>query len=144
MADPELEETFRACVLDWGETSTQSWALRLHRDLIALRRSDAFISSAVRGGYDGAVLSSSSFLLRYFGAGKDRLIIINLGEAFDCDRSPEPLLAPPDGCAWKVAWSSDDEVYGGKGLCPVLEEGRWRIPAEAAVFLIAEQLASSP
>lgn len=138
MADPDAESTFRDCVLDWDECTSNEWALRLHRDLVGIRKRDALITEAVRGRYDGAVLSESAFLLRYFGAANDRLLIVNLGEAFTSDSLPEPLLAPPDGCAWKVHWSSEDVAYGGRGVDAVVEAGRWNIPAESAVWLIAE------
>jgi maltooligosyltrehalose trehalohydrolase len=139
MADPESEETFRACLLDWEETSKNEWALRLHRDLIALRQTDALIGKAVRGSYDGAALSQSAFLLRYFGADDDRLLVVNLGDAFNCDSTPEPLLAPPEGCSWKLIWFSEEVAYQGSGVAPIEEGGRWTIPAEAAAFLVAEQ-----
>jgi maltooligosyltrehalose trehalohydrolase len=138
MADPESEETFRACVLQWNETEKHAGTLRLHRDLIALRKADALISQAARGKYDGSVLSKSAFLLRYFGPGNDRLIIVNLGDSLVSDSMPEPLLAAPDGCVWKLHWCSEDLAYGGRGVSSVEESGRWNIPAESAVLLIAE------
>lgn len=138
IADPEAENTFRNCVLDWDECVTHTWSLRLHRDLIALRKADSLIGNAARGNYDGAVLSNSAFLLRYFGMGTDRLLIVNLGGTLACDSAPEPLLAPPDGSVWKTCWSSEDIAYGGRGTEPVGPEGKWIMPGEAAVFLMAE------
>jgi maltooligosyltrehalose trehalohydrolase len=138
MADPGVETTFRACVLDWEECSTHSWALDLHRDLIALRQKDPLINKAVRGSYDGAVLSESAFLLRYFGVGDDRLLIINLGDDLDCDSVPEPLLAPPDGSTWKLRWSSENVAYEGSGVVALEDNGRWQIAAESAAFFVAE------
>jgi maltooligosyltrehalose trehalohydrolase len=139
MPDPESEETFRSCVLDWDEPSTNAWALRLHRDLIALRHADPLIEKATRGTFDGAVLSERAFLLRYFGTAGDRLLIVNLGEEFDCDASPEPLLAAPEGGEWRMGWSSDDIAYRGPGIASAECQGRWRIPAEAAMLFIADR-----
>ena len=140
MADPEAEETFKACVLNWEEAarSASGKVLQLHRDLIALRRGDPLIATALRGNYDGAVLGNSAFLLRYFGGGNDRLLIVNLGGQFDHGVSPEPLLAPPAGGTWKLQWCSEDPAYGGSGVPSLEEGGRWIMPAESAMWLIAE------
>ena len=73
---------------------------------------------------DGAVLSASSFVLRFFASEQDsledetagdRLLIVNLGADVELSPAPEPLLAPPSGTAWKLVWSSDDPCYGGEG-----------------------------
>jgi maltooligosyltrehalose trehalohydrolase len=138
MADPESEETFRSCVLDWKETSTNSWALQLHRDLIALRRTDAVVSQAVRGSYDGSVLSDSAFMLRYFGPAGDRLLIVNLGSEFSLDPASEPLLAAPEGREWKLRWTSEDRSYQGSGAVAEEREFGWTIPAESAAFFVAD------
>ena len=37
---PGAEATFGKCVIDWSERATNAWAVRLHRDLIALRRDE--------------------------------------------------------------------------------------------------------
>jgi maltooligosyltrehalose trehalohydrolase len=138
MADPESEETFRSCVLDWKEASTNSWALQLHRDLIVLRRTDAVISQAVRGSYDGSILSGSAFMLRYFGPTGDRLLIVNLGSGFSLDPASEPLLAAPEGREWKLRWTSEDRSYQGSGAVAEEREYGWTIPAESAAFFVAD------
>ena len=51
------------------------------------------------------------------------------------DPAPEPLLAPPEGTAWAVLWSSEDLRYGGTGTGNVETEEGWRIPGEATVVL---------
>jgi maltooligosyltrehalose trehalohydrolase len=50
----------------------------------------------------------------------------------------EPLLAPPAGRGWTLAWCSEDPAYGGGGVADVLPaNGHWLFPAESAVLLAA-------
>jgi maltooligosyltrehalose trehalohydrolase len=110
--------------------------LRLHSDLLRLRREDPLLGKAQRGTFDGAVLGATAFVLRFFGrAQDDRLLVVNLGAHLHLDPAPEPLLAPPDGAAWTQAWSSEDPRYGGGGTPPIDSEDNWHLPAEAAVLL---------
>ncbi len=121
---PGDEATFRTCVLDWGERD-RAWHgawLRLHRDLITLRRGDPVFSvprsgvGAVPGAVDGAVLGEQAFALRFFGpGGEDRLLVVNAGRTLHLDIVPEPLLAPPAGARWRTLWSSEHPTYGGLG-----------------------------
>ena len=45
----------------------------------------------------------------------DRLLVVNLGRDLHLRQAPEPLLAPPEGRAWEMRWSSEDVIYGGCG-----------------------------
>ncbi len=141
--NPELEDTFLRCKLDFGERESHEEVLHLHRDLLRLRRNDPLLGKARRGTYDGAVLGPTAFVLRFFGrAQNDRLLLINLGPQLHLDPAPEPLLAPPLGCQWALAWSSEDPRYGGGGTPPLDTEDNWKLPAESGVLLIPESAAS--
>lgn len=114
LPDPSRLDTFLACKLQPPRREEQFAALRLHRDLIRLRKSG-------RGGpVRGAVLGPSAFLVRI----GDRLILVNLGATLRLVSCPEPLLAPPLGRRWRRIWSSDDPEYGGPGTVePVATDG---------------------
>ncbi len=137
LAIPHDPASFEACKLDHAERNRGRHAIawRLHADLIRLRRSDATLRRAqeVRS-LDGAVLGRDAFVLRYFGDDEedgtaDRLLVVNLGAAVHLDPAPEPLLAPPPGMRWQVAWSSQDPRYGGIGtLPPDAPEADRRVP----------------
>jgi maltooligosyltrehalose trehalohydrolase len=133
--DPADPRTFERCKLDPAERSSRPEWLALHRDLIALRKSDP----AFRGTttFDGAVLGPAAFVLRFFvPAGQDRLLVVNLGRDLRLDPVPEPLLAPPEpGTHWHPIWSSEDPKYGGNGTAPLDTDENWQIPGEAAVVL---------
>jgi maltooligosyltrehalose trehalohydrolase len=141
MLDPGALETMTACRLDWSEPARppHQQLLALHRDLLALRRSDPVISAQADHGVamDGAVLGASCCALRYATAsGDDRLLLVNLGRDLQPTPIPEPLLAPPDGRRWALAWSSESTRYGGSGTPPIeTEEGEWRILGHSTVVL---------
>ena len=137
LIDPCSEETFQRSKLDFAEVEKHAEQYALHQDLLRLRRKDPVLSRQGEDGIDGAVLSESAFLLRYFSPDfqHDRLLVINLGADLEMNPSPEPLLAPPNGTHWKELWSSDDARYGGCGTAPLDSSENWRIPGHAAVVL---------
>ena len=135
---PTSRESFERCKLNLAERKTERLFYDLHCDLIRLRRDDSRFQRQIPGGVDGAVLGDESFVLRYFGQGKDeRLLVVNLGPAHSYVPGPEPLLAPPSGLEWEMFWSSDDERYGGPGLTTPVSDAGWNLPAEATVALRA-------
>jgi maltooligosyltrehalose trehalohydrolase len=125
-ARPDDEETFLRCRLDHGERETNVAFVKLHRDLLRLR-------SEMTGRVRGAVIAANAFVLRF----DDRLLIVNLGEELKLDVVPEPLLAPPTSRSWDLRWSSESTDYGGAGTPPIMIDGRWRIPAQAAIVMKA-------
>jgi maltooligosyltrehalose trehalohydrolase len=142
--DPSDPRTMQLCRLDWTERDDHDASLRLHRDLIALRKTDPVISTqrgAATGELDGAVLDDHAFALRYFSSEHgDRLLVVNLGIGLTLHPAPEPLLAPPAGHRWKMKWSSECIEYGGYGTPPLDAEGAgFVIPAQSTVLLIATE-----
>jgi maltooligosyltrehalose trehalohydrolase len=150
LPDPASAEVFAASRLRWEERELPAHrrALKLHRDLLALRRTDATLAGYGRGGVslEVATLAPACGILRYFADGaaaatraEERLLIVNLGRDLDLPSPAEPLLAPPaepGHTCWRVLWSSEDPLYGGSGCAePESEETGWKIPGAAAVLL---------
>jgi maltooligosyltrehalose trehalohydrolase len=136
LADPGDAATFERSKLDLSERTRHAEAYALHRDLLALRRADPVFAAQGAGGIDGAVLGSEAFVLRFFSPeGNDRVLLVNLGGDLDFEPVAEPLLAPPDGRAWSVLWSSEDPRYGGEGTAPLEIDRGWYLPGRAAVAL---------
>jgi maltooligosyltrehalose trehalohydrolase len=82
------------------------------------------------------VLGADAFVLRWFAEdGLDRLLAVNLGLDLHLDPAPEPLLAPAEGRAWRVVWSSEAIRYGGRGTPRPVRDDAWRLPARAAIAL---------
>ena len=137
---PAADATFGKCVIDWSERATNAWAVRLHRDLIALRREDAILVRAARMRIDGAVLSEEAFLVRLSGEHAERLLVFNFGRDLAPRIIPEPLLAPPADGAWRLLWSSEHPTYGGDGVRePIDPDGCWYVQGRAA-FVLASDL----
>jgi maltooligosyltrehalose trehalohydrolase len=136
---PDDPATFERCRLDWDESTRNVEHLRLHADLLALRRNHRAFSQQAPGAVDGAVLDPGTFLLRFATSEPEdeRLLIVNLGRDLVVSSLAEPLLAAPSGYAWRVSWSSEAPIYGGHGTPDVLKQG-WRIPGHAALVLSPE------
>jgi len=135
---PADRKTFTRCKLDWSEREQNFEALSLTKDLLKLRREDPVIRAQRDRGLDGAVLSDSAFVLRFFGhPHDDRLLIVNFGARLHAAPIAEPLVAPPRRRAWQTIFSTESPKYGGWGTPPLeTTDDGWWIPAESAVLLI--------
>ena len=133
--DPSAAATFESCKLTDEDSERSRQFLRLHRDLLALRRSDPTLALQGSLGLDGAALDDRSLLVRLSGADDDdRLLVVNLGSDVDLATESEPLVAPPAHKRWRVLWSSEEPTYGGSGT-PEWTEGHWPMPGHAALVI---------
>jgi maltooligosyltrehalose trehalohydrolase len=133
---PDDPEVFARCKLDFSEREKNRQLYDLHIDLLKLRREDSRFRQQMSGRIDGAVLGTTSFVLRYFSKeDDDRLLLVNFGERQVVHPASEPLLAPPAGYRWEMLWMSESPRYGGTGATAVASEEQWFLPAEAAVAL---------
>jgi maltooligosyltrehalose trehalohydrolase len=135
LPDPGDAHTFQRSKLDWSDLERNRPIYELHRDLLRLRHQDPVLRLQRPHGVDGAVLSPEAFVLRYFGDGEDRLLVVNLGVDLNLDPAPDPLLAPMEERGWAVLWSSEHPKYGGCGTPPIETEQNWWIPGRAAIVL---------
>jgi maltooligosyltrehalose trehalohydrolase len=140
LLDPCAPGTMRACVLDPAARTLDNPAVRLHRDLLRLRREDPAFTDPRPEALDGAVLGPQALALRYLQPDpmRDRLLLVNLGPTFAEGAVPEPLIAPPRGAIWRLAWSSEDPGYGGHGTPAPFGRERLAIPARSAIVLAPE------
>jgi maltooligosyltrehalose trehalohydrolase len=135
--DPKEPDTFGKSCLDPAEQNRHPEIVRLHTDLLALRRTDPVLSARPSVSIDGAVLGGGCFVLRYLtSTHEDRLLVVNLGTGVDLPHLPEPLVAPPARYRWQVNWSSESPVYGGCGASAPGRFGAWHIPGESAQLLL--------
>ena len=140
---PSDPDVFATAKLDHAErdAGTHALTLALYRGLLRLRRDDPVLSiHAPR--LDGAVLAPEAFVIRWFGPeGDDRLLIANFGVELRLRVVAEPLLAAPDGTAWRLIWASEDPRYGGLGApSPESESENWRLGAQSVVVLAPEHV----
>ncbi|RIK80090.1 MAG: malto-oligosyltrehalose trehalohydrolase, partial [Planctomycetota bacterium] len=137
LADPSARETFEASKLDWDECQRHEPLLRLHRDLLRLRREDPVFSQQDWQTLDGAIVGDEAFLLRWFAEdGGDRMMCVNLGRDIDWRTVSEPLTAPPSRRQWQLLWSSEAFEYGGAGT-PEFDAQSWTLPGHTAMVLEA-------
>src|SRR5881227_283128 len=133
---PDDPEVFARCKLDFSERKKNRQLYALHIDLLKLRREDSRFSQQIPGGIDGAVLGTTSFVLRYFSkADDDCLLLVNFGERQMLHPASEPLLAPPLGYTWETLWTSESSRYGGAGSPITATPAQWILPGEATVAL---------
>jgi maltooligosyltrehalose trehalohydrolase len=142
---PHDPRTFERSILDWREYETNVHHRRLHEDLLAMRRKEAAFALQAAGRVDGAVLAENAFVLHYGtpAVEDERLLVVNLGPDLIAGSFAEPLVAPPNGCEWRLHWSSEDPEYGGVGTPDVLSDQGWRIPGHSAAVLEATQAKGS-
>jgi maltooligosyltrehalose trehalohydrolase len=135
--DPGSPETFARCRLDPGEAARHFSTVALHRDLLALRRSDtAFSGQQTPRGH---ALGPTALALRFASqSASDRLLLLNLGHDLPIAEQGNELTKPGPKRAWKLIWSSEDPRYGGGGTSAAAREARL-IPAESALVLALEQ-----
>ena len=133
---PHDPEVFDRCKLDFSEREKNRQLYDLHIDLLKLRREDSRFHRQIPGGVDGAVLGTTSFVLRYFSKeDDDRLLLVNFGECQVLHPASEPLLAPPSGCTWETLWTSESSRYNGSEAAIVVTREQWLLPAESTVTL---------
>jgi len=134
---PSDRSTFEAAKLERRGDPRHAPALRLHRDLLTLRRADPVLAELATAAVnvETSALTDDVLVLRYQRSdGAPRLLIVNLGTEWSLPLMNDPLLAAPVGQEWQAVWSSDRPDYGGAGVVEFLAEAPWRIPGRSATF----------
>jgi maltooligosyltrehalose trehalohydrolase len=137
LPSPSDRSTFEAAKLERRGDPELASALRLHRDLLTLRRADPVLAElgTAAVNVETSALTDDVLVLRYQRSdGAPRLVIVNLGTEWTMPLMNDPLLAAPLGQDWQVVWSSDHPDYGGQGVVEFLAEYPWRIPGRSATF----------
>lgn len=137
LPDPGDRSTFEQCKLNADDLQAHETVYLLHRDLIALRRSDPVINGRERHFLDGAVYGPHLLILRYFGrhSGNDRLMMINFDRDQAISPAPIPLLATPPGRSWELIFSSENPRYAGQGAPAIrFDEQLTMVGYSATVF----------
>jgi len=105
--------------LDWGKATTHKGILRLHRDLIALRRGGGGITRGLRGEHVAILREDDKAKLIAFhrwhagGPGDDVVVVANLA-----DRAVEDLrLGLPTAGRWRGRLNADSPDYAPDFAC---------------------------
>lgn len=138
---PGDERMFRRCKLSDAERTADAAALRLHRDLLRIRRDDDVLRQVGTPAVhlESAAPTSAVLLIRYISDDGHRLLIVNLGPDHLSPMN-DALYAPLTGTRWALQWSSEHPDYDGAGSVPFVGAGRWLIRSSAAMLLRSEVL----
>jgi maltooligosyltrehalose trehalohydrolase len=139
---PHDPKAFESSKLDLRERETHREAYDLTKDLLKMRRWNPVFAAQRNDTLHGAVLGPQALVLRYAtGSGDDHLLLVNLGSDLDLAELAEPLLAPPWGKQWRIAFSTEDPRYGGNGAAPVESHCRVKLLGLSALVLAPEEVA---
>jgi maltooligosyltrehalose trehalohydrolase len=140
-ADPQAQSTFDRCKLDWSkpERSPHAAILRLHRDLISLRKQHPRLGNCRKDLTEIQFDEKSRFLVmrRNDSSGSAALIVCNFSAAL------QTVPVAPTPLSWRLALWTGDEAYGGNGAPRPVEKLTAGSPSavrlsafEAAMYLI--------
>jgi maltooligosyltrehalose trehalohydrolase len=136
LPDPADPATWQRSCLDNTERERHAWAVRLHRDLLALRRDGWALDRGPR--VTASAPSDQALALRLDSPECSILLLVNLGADLELG-DQTVVVAPPVGLTeWDFRWSSDDMEYGGPGIPEAARKGLL-IPGESALLFTAFQ-----
>jgi len=137
--DPQAEATFLESKLPLAERThgTGAQLFGMHRDLLALRRTDAVLTRRDRTRMDAFASGDVLFVHSWCGR-RHRLIAANFGVAVDA--APGRLSLPPavSKLDWRPLFSTEDRRYGGAGDVVRFDAGIVSLPPYAVAWLAAE------
>lgn len=105
--DPQAVETFQRSKPDWSERAQEPHAgvLRLHKDLLALRRDHPAMADRSRAGYSAEPAGERAVLLQRRSGDATLVAVVNLGDA--------TRVRVPTGL--RPILDSEEPRYGGRG-----------------------------
>jgi len=140
--DPQEAATFLRSQLDWTERERNAGMVRLYRDLLRLRRTDAVLSRTGRRETEAAAAGDRVAVVLRRGEAGSRLLLANLGDATQLDVM-QPLLRDLPTGPWQLTLSTAATTYrlpgehaGAAELAgdiPALN--RLHLPAQTAILL---------
>ena len=136
MPAPSDERGFRSCQLQWADSRNAAESLKLHADLLRLRRDDPVLSAL---GTSATAIATSAptpavVVLRYERERDERLVLVNLGSLTMLEMN-DPLFAAPAGQRWEMSWCSEHAAYGGRGIVESFGDGQWTLQPHCAWLL---------
>ncbi len=108
--DPQAEETFQSCKLDWEERKKEPHAgiLNLYRALIDLRRNEPALSGAEGSEAIVEVLGENMIAMRRKSAETEILIIACLKGTGRAELGAGPATKDPEEGEWSILFSTED------------------------------------
>jgi maltooligosyltrehalose trehalohydrolase len=137
--DPQAEETFTRCKLDWSERLRPPHAgvLAFYRELLALRRTHPALAERDRASFAVACIAQGVIALRRTGP-RDAavLLVASFGGPARVDLHASFETRAPGGKPWNAWLWSEEARFGGEGGEVALsEKGVLEMPGVGAVVL---------
>jgi maltooligosyltrehalose trehalohydrolase len=135
--DPQAPETFERSRLRWEERQPNSGVVRLHQDLLRLRRTDTVLQRADRLRTAALPIGGSVLAVRRWDDSGERLLLANVGEALAIDLNDLWLAPAARPGHWRCLVSTARRRYSGEPRARVhrLDVGRVVVPTETALIL---------
>ena len=127
--DPQQEETFYLSRLDHADRDRHAGVYRWYRDLIAFRRNDPVMAVQDRAQTSAESFGFSTFVVRRWREGQERVLIANLGHA-----TALPLTALGSK-PWRILFDSNDPRYGGTERRYAIDGDSIIVPARSSAIV---------
>ena len=113
--DPQAPQTFDQSKLRWDERDQMPHAgvLQLYRELIRLRRTEPALRARERETWQVADLGENGLVLRRSAPGSTLLLVACLEGSIQVPLANNPVTAAPNGDAWELLFSTEEERFGG-------------------------------
>src|SRR5207248_56131 len=114
--DPQAETTFLRSRLNFAERQTNAGIYRLHRELLALRRTDPVFRNADRQALVAEAIGDRCVVLRRWTGDEPaqrRVVVANFGTALDRSVSDTPSLGWLADGHWRILLSTSSRRFNG-------------------------------
>jgi maltooligosyltrehalose trehalohydrolase len=137
--DPQNVQTFLDSRLRASERVSNGSMLRLHRDLIRLRRTDPVLAQCDRANTRAIAVGERCVVIRRWSDIGERILIANAGASQLFDLDGLDLEWPERNRRWRLVLSTGWRRYGGEVTRrqPRLIDGRLAVPSKTALLYAA-------
>jgi maltooligosyltrehalose trehalohydrolase len=134
--DPQDPQTFLDSRLRASERETNSAVLRLHRDLIQLRRRDPVLRHCDRARTRAIAVGDRCVVVRRWNEEGERILLANVGVSQSIDLSCLGLDWPDQNRCWRLVLSTGWVRYGGEATRRSARsvDGRLVVPANTGLL----------
>jgi maltooligosyltrehalose trehalohydrolase len=112
--DPQDVQTFLASRLRSSDRAASGAVLRLHRDLIRLRRKDPVLRHCDRAATTATAIGKQCVVVRRWNADAERVLIANAGASQSIDLAGLDLEWPDRDRRWRLVLSTGWARYAGE------------------------------
>ncbi len=141
--DPQAEQTFFDSKLNFAERreGVGEQIYRLHRELLALRRTDEVVGRCDRDDMTAIAANESLLLVHMRRGGEERLIVANAGVGIDATPAATSVRRDLVSRQWEKVLSTDERRFGGSDDQVRFDARLVSLPPYSVVLLRAKRRA---